>query len=243
MKKKENKFLQKYVPILAIVFIVTLLAALGAFRRFDRWAQDKLLQKRQALGGNIVVIGMDEKAISTFGPYQNWDRNIMASVLEELGSDENSMPAVVAIDTLYSGHSNTEADERLVKAASKFEHIIVGDVATYGDLTFTDEDGNFRMKKDTIVNFEEPYEELKAVTTQGHINAMYDTDGIMRHALLYEYNGDEKVYSMAYEAAKAYKETIGEELVAPKTDKAGFFYIHYSGLPGDFYESISISRI
>ncbi len=49
MKKKENKFLQKYVPILAITFVVTLLAALGAFRRMDRWAQDKLLQRRKAL--------------------------------------------------------------------------------------------------------------------------------------------------------------------------------------------------
>ena len=56
MKKKENKFVQKYVPILAITFVVTLLAALGAFRRMDRWAQDKLLQRRQALGGNIVVL-------------------------------------------------------------------------------------------------------------------------------------------------------------------------------------------
>lgn len=243
MKKKENKFLQKYVPILAITFVITLLAALGAFRRMDRWAQDKLLQKRQALSGDIVVIGLDEKALSKYGPYQSWDRNIMASALEQLGADENNMPAVVAIDTLYAGHTTEEADARLVKAASKFDHIVVGNVATYGDMTFTDEDGNFRMKKDTIVEFEESFDDLKAVTTQGHINAMYDTDGIMRHALLYEYNGDQKVYSMAYEVAKAYKETIGEELVAPKPDKNGFFYIHYSGLPGDFYESISIADV
>ncbi|MFR3754455.1 MAG: hypothetical protein ACLTW9_23295 [Enterocloster sp.] len=33
-------------------------------------------------------------------------------------------------------------------------------------------------------SFDEPYKALRDVTAQGHINAMYDKDGILRHQLL-----------------------------------------------------------
>ena len=32
---------------------------------------------------------------------------------------------------------------------------------------------------------ERPYDALRDCTTQGHINAMVDSDGVLRHALLY----------------------------------------------------------
>ena len=35
-----------------------------------------------------------------------------------------------------------------------------------------------------MIFFEEPYAVLRDVTTQSHINAMLDTDGILRHHML-----------------------------------------------------------
>ena len=251
--KKNKKNWKKYITVPAIAIVVSVLAYLGAFRRLDRWAQDKLLQKPRIVSDQIVVIGMDEKAMTSLGAYNNWDRNIMSTVLEKLSEDESSMPAVVAIDTLYSGETFPEADERLAAAAARLPHIVVGDVATFGTLTKQDEDGGVHIVKNAIVEFEEPYDGLKAVTKQGHINAMYDTDGIMRHALLYvkpdthtkagDLSGssdDRKVYSMAYEVSKAYLESIGETITEPETDENGFFYLPYSVLPGGFYDSVSI---
>ncbi len=241
MNNKNNKVsYKKYILVPAVAIVITALAMLGAFRRLDRWAQDKLLQKPQLVSDQIVVIGMDEKALTTLGAYNNWGRGVMTQVLEQLASDPESMPAVVAIDTLYSGETNKEDDEKLAAAAAKLPHIVVGDVATFGNTKNLDEQGSLQIVKNSIVEFEEPYEGLKAVTTQGHINAMYDVDGIMRHAMLYIEPDDRKIYSMAFEVSKAYLESKGEEITEPVTDSNGFFYLPYSVLPGGFYDSVSI---
>ncbi len=237
--KKNTKSYKKYIVVPAIAIVITVLAMLGAFRKLDRWAQDKLLQKPQLVTDQIVVIGMDEKALTTLGAYNNWGRGVMTQVLEQLSSDPESMPAVVAIDTLYSGETNEEADEKLAAAAAKFPHIVVGDVATFGQAKNIDEDG-LQIVQNAIVEFEEPYDGLKAVTTQGHINAMYDVDGIMRHAMLFIKPNGEKIYSMAYQVAKAYLEENGETIKEPPTDDNGFFYIPFSVMPGGFYDSVSI---
>ncbi|MCR5398002.1 MAG: adenylate/guanylate cyclase domain-containing protein [Lachnospiraceae bacterium] len=241
MNNKNNKVsYKKYILVPAVAIVITALAMLGAFRRLDRWAQDKLLQKPQLVSDQIVVIGMDEKALTTLGAYNNWGRGVMTQVLEQLTSDPESMPAVVAIDTLYSGETNKEDDEKLAAAAAKLPHIVVGDVATFGNTKNLDEQGSLQIVKNSIVEFEEPYDGLKAVTTQGHINAMYDVDGIMRHAMLYIEPDDRKIYSMAFEVSKAYLESKGEEITEPVTDSNGFFYLPYSVLPGGFYDSVSI---
>ncbi len=241
MENKKTKKINKiYIMIPVIAVAVTVLSALGAFRRLDRWVQDKLFQRPQLVSDQIVVIGMDEKALTSLGAYHDWGRDIMSTVLEQLTADEDALPAVVAIDTLYSGATNETDDKRLAAAASKLPRIVVGDVATFGNTKNLDDEGSLQLVKNTIVEFEEPYDELKAVTTQGHINAMYDVDGIMRHAMLFVEPDDRRIYSMAHEVARLYKESLGETLEDPPADKQGYFYIPYSVLPGGFYDSVSI---
>ena len=52
---------------------------MGMLRRVDRWAQDWLFQHPGVPLSDIVIIGIDEEALELFGPYNTWDRNIMAS--------------------------------------------------------------------------------------------------------------------------------------------------------------------
>ncbi len=240
MTGQDNK--KRDIAILfAIAVILCLLSYFGAFRRIDRWAQDKLYQSPSSVSDDIVVIGIDEKALSEIGPYNTWDRNVMASALEALAADKDNMPAVVAIDTLYATNTKEDADNHLAEAASKLPTVIVGDVATFGTSKKVDDAGSIQIVQNSIVEFEEPYEALKNVTVQGHINAMYDTDGVMRHAMLYVTPGEKgKIYSMAYETAKAYKEYLGEEITEPQTDKNGFFYIPFSTTPEGFYDGVSV---
>ena len=113
----KNETLKRLGISVLCAAILTGLAGVGAFNWIDNRMSDTLYQKRQAQTGKIEVIGIDEEALQAYGPYQNWDRNIMASALEALNADPNNKPAVVAIDTLYSGTTGTDADERLAKAA------------------------------------------------------------------------------------------------------------------------------
>ncbi|MBR5361207.1 MAG: adenylate/guanylate cyclase domain-containing protein [Lachnospiraceae bacterium] len=215
----------------------------GVLNRLDKWVQDKLYQQPKALSGDIVIIGIDEEALERIGEYNTWDRNIMAQALEALNADPDNKPAVVAIDTLYAGQTDPEADAHLAEAAKALGNVVTATSAVMGTQYIDTDDGGMAIDTYAVLNYEEPYEELGAVVDKGHINAMYDMDGIMRHALLYIEPDDEKVYSMAYIVASKYLESLGEKVIAPPINKRGQFYVDYSAKPGGFYDEVSVADL
>ena len=85
-----------------ITLVLTLLIWLGVLNWPDQWMQDHLYQKPQYMSGEVILFGIDENSLGKLGPYNTWDRHVMARALEALNSDPEQKPAVVAIDTLYS---------------------------------------------------------------------------------------------------------------------------------------------
>ncbi|MER2026747.1 MAG: CHASE2 domain-containing protein [Lachnospiraceae bacterium] len=114
--EKHRQFL--YALIASAV--VTAMIGAGFLRREDRWAQDWIFQRQGSTTTDIVIIGIDEEALEELGPYNTWDRNVMASALEALAADPDKKPAVTAIDVLYTGHTSMEADLRLAAAAQMY---------------------------------------------------------------------------------------------------------------------------
>lgn len=223
--------------------LFTLLSAAGAFNWLDCWAQDTLFQKASAPNPNIVVIGVDEAALEQIGPYNTWDRHVMATALEALNKDPAKKPAVVAVDALYIGETNKIADDHLAKAASDLGNVVVACDAVFGTGYEDIGAGTIRINTQAVMNFEEPYGALKEVTSQGHINAMYDVDGILRHGLLYfDVNGERK-YSMPYTVAAKFLESQGKEAPLPPTDSRGHFYVDFNAKPGGFYDHVSIADL
>ena len=222
--------------------VITALCGLGLFRRSELLLQDELFQKPETVPGDIVIIGIDERDIQEFGAYNSWDRSVMARALEALGSDPDNLPAVVAIDTMYSGYTDFENDQRLAEASSELPNVITATEATFGTRT-TFGSATVVIDDFAVLNYEEPYDELKDASTQGHINTMYDNDGVVRHALLYVEPAGDRVYSMQYEAARLYAETKGVEIGVPPTDSRGLFYVSYSARPGDFYDGVNLSML
>ena len=206
--------------------------------------QDALYQKRASVPGDIVLIGIDEDDIKKYGPYNTWDRNMIASVLDKLAEDPDPdhRPAAVAIDALYAGTTDPAADAHLAKAAEKLGNVIVASTAYFGtDIRF----GSDSVVVDTysVVNYEEPYDELKKVTTQGHINTMSDDDGVVRHALLYVEPDGQRVYSMAYQAANMYAKKNGYSIAMPPINERGQYFVQFIGKPGDFSDGVSIHEV
>ena len=72
---------------------------------------------------------------------------------------------------------------------------------------------------------------------------MYDTDGILRHSILYLDSDKGRVYSLPFVTAKKYAEQKGLAIEEPQTDSRGFFYLSYSAAPGGYYENISLSKL
>ena len=240
------KQFKKYLYPLAAALLVTVLVGLGMLRRLDRWAQDWLFQRPGIPSGDIVVIGIDEEALELLGPYNTWDRNIMASALEALAEDPEKKPAVTAVDILYAGTSTQQADDRLAAAAGKLGNVITASMAGFGEKITWENGHAVEVQTSAVLAYEEPYEALCSSTDQGHINAMTDVDGVMRHGLLYvEPDGSEesRVYSMAFQAARSYLEQKGGKLKPPQTVGKGHFYIPYTAGPGGYYDGVSIAAL
>ena len=242
--RESRANIRKYLYPLAAALLVTVLIGLGPFGRVDKWVQDYFFQKKTVPSGDIVIIGNDEAALDMLGPYNTWDRTVVAAALERLAEDPDQKPAVTAVDILYAGKSSPEADKRLAQAAEELGNVVVASMARYGENIVWENGRVQEVQTSAVLDFYEPFEELKAVTYQGHINAMTDLDGVMRHAILYVDKGEgDKVLSMAAMTAKRYLEEKGEDLVLPPTDRADHFYIPYSAGPGDFYDGVSIAML
>lgn len=235
---------QNLLIALAAALVMTLIAGSGALRRVDKWAQDRLFQQSGVVSPDIVLIGIDEKALAELGPYHTWDRNVMASALEALAADGKHLPAVVAIDTLYIGETDLEADARLARAAEGLPAVVVAAMADFGATYEAAEAGGVTVNAYVVQRFEEAYDALRAVTQTGHINAVYDNDGIMRHGLLYvDAPETGRVYSMAYETARLFLAGQNEIVGQPGTDKRGRFYIPYTAKPGRYSDGYSLADL
>ena len=209
--EKQKHLLYSLIASLA----VTALIGAGILRRVDRWAQDSLFQKPGVTSSDIVIIGIDEEALFDLGPYQTWDRNVMASALEVLAADPSKKPAVTAIDILYTGHTSEQADRRLAAAAQELGNVITASMAEFGEQVIWENGRPLMVNTSAVVGFMQPYEELRACTSQGHINAMSDVDSVMRHGVLYVEPGE---YLEEGEAADAGEQSAAGDAGEPQEE-------------------------
>ena len=236
MKSEKNRNL---IISLVGALIIVLLCGKGLFESPDMWLQDKLFQRPVAVPDDIVIIGVTERDFQAFGPYSTWGRSVMASALEALGADPENRPAVVAMDFLYQGETDPAEDQRLADAAENLGCVITATKAGIGTQYSFGSD-KVVVNDRAVLSYEEPYQALKDVSTQGHINAMYDDDGVLRHAILYVEPEGRKVYSMAFQAASMYAGKKGITISEPPVDEVGQYFVTFSAEPSGFYEGVSL---
>ncbi|MCI8304141.1 MAG: adenylate/guanylate cyclase domain-containing protein [Lawsonibacter sp.] len=240
-----KKSLRTPLAALAAAAVMTLLAASGLLNKADWAASDAWYQSRSAPEEDIVLVGIDQRAVDEIGPYQEWGRDIITMAIEALNESEDCRPAAIAVDVLYAGETDPETDQWLAEAAGSYDNVVTACAAQIADTFQESGEGLFRRERFTILGLEEPYAALRQATTQGHINAMLDTDGILRHHLLYlDLPDGRRLPSMALAAAEKYWEFHGLEPVAPPpTDGHGFWYLPFAGEPGDFDAGISVADL
>lgn len=226
----ERRRIQTLLTALAISAGLTLLAGSGLLDWADRTACDALYQRPSATDGKIVILGIDQKALETYGPFQEWCRDGIARTLDILNADPNGRPAVIGIDVLFSGGTDPQADQALAEAAARGGNVVTACAAEF-DAGFVETDGGFVHRDFFLTAFEGPFPALEAATAQGHINAMLDRDGILRRHLLYfDLPDGARIPSLALALAERYQEA----LEYPPVNAHGFWYLPYSKMPGDF---------
>lgn len=238
------KTVRNYIPWLLAAAAFTMAAAAGLFYRPDAALCDFLYQNRRAADSRIAVVGIDERALKELGPFPSWNRGIMAQVLEYLNQSEDTCPAVIGLDVLYTGGTEAAQDEWLARAASR-GNVVTASAAAFGNSVHMDETGEIMVDDFSVLSYDEPYDSLKSVTLQGHINAMYDRDGVLRRSLLFIRTPDGRlVPSFAWAVAEHYRSWEGKAAPArPPVDGNGFWYMDFTGMPGDYYEHISVTDL
>ena len=112
--------------------VLTLLAGLGVLETPEQTVSDAFYQSRQAFDGDIVLVGIDQRALEEIGPYTEWGRDIIAMAIEAMNQSEDCRPAVIALDILYTGEKDPELDLWLAEAAGRYGNVIVGCAASFG---------------------------------------------------------------------------------------------------------------
>ncbi len=226
---------RRALAALAVAGGLTLLAGLGVLNRPDRAVSDALFQRGDAFDGDIVVVGIDQRALEELGPFEQWGRGVMAQVLKTLNRSDDCRPAVIGLDVLYAGETSPEQDRQLAEAAGAYGNVVTACAAGFGSELAPDGERDYILRTDAVVAFENAYPALQAVTRQAHINTMMDTDGILRHHMLTLHLPDgQEIPSMALEAARQYWAFRGTEPAElPTVSGRGFWYLPYCGRPGD----------
>ncbi len=245
MKEERKPGWKEVLIFLASAAGLTILAMTGIFYKAEQTLADAWYQESRALDGNIVLVGIDQKALDAIGPYQQWDRNVIAETVEILNQSPECHPAVICLDVLYTGETEPGADKRLAQAAGEYGNVVTACAAEFGNSLVLRADGEYDVDRFAVLTVDEPYEELRLAAHLGHINAMMDDDGILRHHLLeVRPAGASAVPSLALTAARLYKESLGEQLSElPKTDARGFWYLPFCGKPGHFGRVVSVADV
>ncbi|MBR4529858.1 MAG: CHASE2 domain-containing protein [Lachnospiraceae bacterium] len=226
--------------ILLTALCFTLLAASGLTDSADGAASDAYYQHATSADGLITVVGMDQRAVDALGPMP-WPRTVIADAIAYLNSDPEARPAVIAIDTLYVGESaDPAADAYLAAVCADGGNVVVAGAGTFGsDLIIEGED--FSVDPRALLAWDEPYPALKEAAAVGHINAMADADGIVRHALLsVEVPGEGTVMSFSRVIYEKYCEAAGLTPGPLPRTSDGFFYFPFTAPGGGYYDHISV---
>ena len=240
----KHKRLRSLILDLLIAAVLTVIAATGVLRAPDGVVSDALYQHRSATDGQIVILGMDQKALEVLGPMP-WPREIMAQAIDLLNSPPEGGPAAIGIDVLFTGESDPESDAALADAVARGGNVVVAAAAFFGTALVETEDGETVIDEWAVTDWDAPYDALAAAAADtGHISVMADKDGILRRVMLYvDDPAGRRVLSFPRILYERWCAANGLEANPLPERVDGFCYLPFTGKPDDYYDGWSIADL
>lgn len=241
MEKSENKKLLRALVPLVIVCAMCLAVLLAPFYTLDAMLCDGLYTKMEGVKRDIRIIAVDEETLNEYGSFTTWSREKSTDLVEFLCADEETAPAVIGFDFLFTGETNPQVDTRLAEACSRACPVVFASNVVYRGSTKKDDSGNTYYDTWNVDMVEEPYEALNQVSLSGYTNAYVAADGCIRYTKLFEdYNGGTD--SFAWKIYEIYENFHGRKPVVPEMNDAGQLNFFYSGQVGE-YSHVSLKSV
>ena len=220
----------KNVEALLIAALITAIVSLGILDDLDYEVSDWLYQEVSEPNSDIVVVGIDSITLNKLGVMSSWSRRDISKVITYLNeNDPAARPAVIGVDLLFTGENPQEpdADRLLVETIAKYDNVVLGSAVIADD---DSDDGNPFAMWNEIWQGDLPFPALAEVADFGHICEPLDSDGLVRHQLLYV-NVTERgrIYSFARVICEKFCAAKG---ITPKpppiTESNGIFYLPFA---------------
>lgn len=189
---------------------------------------------------DIVVVGIDVDSIKEVGPYP-WDRKVYAQLISQL---EQAGARVIAFDIeLYTDSNNPESDKLLAAELAKHKNIIFPSHANVED-TY---DRSTRLKAGELMNAQsvtQPIPMFRSSVNRAHINATFDSDGVIRTNWL-QINTPEGIFpSMGLAIAQLAGAKVDKYLNLPALDGRPRSEMQIRWDAGEFdFETIPFSKV
>src|SRR5688572_20468109 len=127
--------LKKLIPI-TMAIVLTLFFVVVTVNRIEftdnsfltslehRWIDAKFrMRGAQLSGGDIVIVGIDEKTLGKLGSYRTLDRKYLADLVDRLSA---AGPKAIAFDVLFIEPQNPESDTRFAASIAKAGNVVLG---------------------------------------------------------------------------------------------------------------------
>lgn len=232
MKQSSKNFLF-LIESFVLIGVLCLTVLTSALYTLDAMLCDKLYTKMTGVRHDIRIIAVDEETLDEYGNFTTWSREKSADLVELLCADEDTSPAVIGMDILFTGETDPETDARFAQACKKACPMVFASNVVYRGTTKQDGSGNLYYDAMNVEMVEEPYEAVRQTGYSGFTNAYVAQDGCIRYTKLFE-DYREGVDSFAWIIYDIYETQHGRQSVIPEMNEAGQLNFFYSGQVGEF---------
>jgi adenylate cyclase len=125
----------KFRPVHIVLFILVVFVILSNFNSFEgveSRLQDQVLQTKDIVDSNIIIIGIDDRSLEKLGRWP-WSRDILAKMIDKLTQAKS---AVIGIDIMLSEKARDQyEDAALVEAVKNSWNVVVPVVGVFNQYT------------------------------------------------------------------------------------------------------------
>ena len=180
-QRNKRRALHAGILIAAGGLFTLIIALVQPFYTFNLWFSDQFVSTGNT-SPNIVIAGIDDNTLATFGKWSDWSRSLHAQAVKNL---EAAGASVIAYDVIFADTSNN--DQAFAASLQEVDNVVLAGAGTTRIAV--------KNAAPTYETFLLPAASLfQACSNVGHVNIVPDPDGKVRRIPLIVQQKDGNTY-------------------------------------------------